>query len=49
MSKKPMSWKDIEIKAFQMKENSDPTRRPSTKTSFGSPVVAYGDSTVVSQ
>jgi len=28
-----MSWKDMEMRAFQTKENIEPTRRPSTKMS----------------
>lgn len=44
-----MSWKDMEMRAFQMKEKKDPTSRPSTKTSLGSPVWENGERTVVSQ
>jgi hypothetical protein len=44
--RKPTSWKDMEIMAFQMKLKREPTGRPSTKTS--SPNVP-GASMVVSQ
>lgn len=44
-----MSWKDMEIRQFQIKEKKDPTSRPSTKTSLGSPVCEKGERTVVSQ
>lgn len=47
MRRKPTSWKDIEIMAFQMKEKTDPTGRPSTYTSSGPP--SPGARMVVSQ
>jgi hypothetical protein len=49
VSRKPISWKDMLIRAFHAKENKEPTGRPSTKTSSDPGIPEPGRVIVVSQ